>query len=117
MGIFSEIEAFISPTKGSSEESCNFIDQFSKQLNKMDSKSILVFLCIVSISYGYIVRTGIPIGWNYGVAFGVTTSLENVIKFCQGINLNTPEPMSVSMYSAVQSCKVLMARMAREEAN
>ena len=80
-------------------------------------QSILVFLCIVSISYGYIVRTGIPIGWNYGVAFGVTSSLENVIKFCQGIDLNEPEPMSVSMYSAVQSCKVLMARMAREEAN
>merc|ERR1711941_264433 len=105
-----EIKAFRSPIKGNSEESCYCL----KQSNKMDSKSILVFLCIASISYGYIVRTGIPIGWNYGVAFGVTSSLENVIKFCQGINLNEPEPMSVTMYSAVQSCKVLMARMERE---
>ena len=79
-------------------------------------QSTLVFLCIVAFSQGYIVRTGIPLGWNYGVAFGVTTSLENVKKFCAGIDLNTPEPMSVDMYAAVQSCKVLAAREARGEA-
>ena len=79
-------------------------------------ESLLVLLCIASVSYGYIVRTGIPLGWNYGVAFGVTSSLENVKKFCAGIDLNTPEPMSVTMYSAVQSCKVLKQREERGEA-
>ena len=76
-----------------------------------------MLLCIVSFCHGgYKVRTGIPIGWNYGVAFGVTSSLENVKKFCANVDLNTPEPMSVSTYAAVQSCKVLRDREARGEA-
>ena len=76
----------------------------------------MVLLCIVAFSQGYIVRTGIPLGWNYGVAFGVTTSLENVKKFCANVDINQPEPMSVSTYAAVQACKVLKEREERGEA-
>ena len=75
-----------------------------------------MFLYIATFSHGYIVRTGIPLGWNYGVAFGVTTSLENVKKFCANVDINQPEPMSVSTYAAVQACKVLKEREERGEA-
>ena len=76
----------------------------------------MVFLCIATFSYGYVVRTGIPIGWNYGVAFGVTSSMENVKKFCANLDLNQPEPLSVSTYAAVKACKVLKEREERGEA-
>ena len=73
-----------------------------------------MFLCIASFcNCGYVVRTGIPIGWNYGLWYGITSSYENVKKFCATVNLNEPEPMTVGTWAAVQSCKVLASREAR----
>ena len=62
------------------------------------------------VSYGYVVRTGIPIGWNYGVWYGVTSSLENVKKFCESVDVNQEFPMSMNTYAKVQSCRVLLSR-------
>ena len=62
------------------------------------------------VSYGYVVRTGIPIGWNYGVWYGVTSSLENVRKFCKSVDVNQEFPMTMNTYAKVQSCKVLLRR-------
>ena len=73
----------------------------------------MVFLCVATFSYGYVVRTGIPIGHYYGIWYGITSSYENVKRFCATVDLNQPEPMSVSTYAAVQSCKVLKAREER----
>ena len=99
--------------KKSKTKGCKIIEYF---LSIFTLQSILVFLCIATISNGYIVRTGIPIGWNYGLWYGITSSLENVKRFCATVDLNQPEPMSVSTYAAVQSCKVLKAREERGEA-
>ena len=67
------------------------------------------------ISYGYVVQTGIPIGWNYGVWYGVTSSLENVKEFCKSVDLDQEYPMSVNTYAKVQSCKIILRNMEVEK--
>ena len=75
---------------------------------------MITLLLAVSITAGYVVRTGIPLGWNYGVWYGITSSLENVKKYCAGVDVNQDFPMTKNTYTRVKSCKILLKRIEEE---